>query len=124
MTPGIREFRQVLTDLVDGRILVDDFDASYSRLWKDRRDHDWAALEAEHPYPQYLLPERRAEWDSLRDELIRRGELLPAEIQKMLDHIWTDLDVLDRPNGITADELREDCRQAIAKLDELEGRAT
>ncbi|MGA3183855.1 MAG: hypothetical protein ABSE52_04580 [Candidatus Dormibacteria bacterium] len=120
MTPGIGEFRQTMLDFVDGRIAVGEFDSVYVKMWEERRDHDWAVLDAEHPRAHHLIRENRAEWDRINAELTHKGELLPDDIQTALDHIYTDLDVLDqRPYGITVDQLREDCRQAITQLDEL-----
>jgi hypothetical protein len=109
-----------MLDFVDGRTAVEEFDKAYSGMWEGRRDDDWAALEARHPQVRRLIREDREEWDRLNGELIRDGALFPDELQKVLDGIFTDLDVLDRPNGITVDQLRANCKQAIAKLDELE----
>jgi hypothetical protein len=124
VTPGISEFRQTLVDFVEGRVAVRAFDKVYAKMWEERRDHDWAVLDAEHPHVHTLIRENRAEWDRINAELTDKGELLRDDIQTVLDHIYTDLDVLDqRPYGITADQLREDCRQAIAQLDALESGA-
>lgn len=121
MTPGISEFRQAMLSFVEGRIAVGGFDEIYSKMWEERRDHDWAILDAEHPQVHDLIRQNRREWDRINAELTRKGELLPDAIETLLDHIYTDLDVLDqRPYGITVDQLRADCRQAIAQLDALE----